>query len=314
MIGSTWSAKSWKVSSRINGTLIVNQQPVIVNNPNMANVYPVINSTEQPVSLMSQGQRMWGMQHLPAGEEPHPTVLMLHGITGDKTNPHRLFVHAARAFAAQGIAAFRFDMRGSGDSEGEFQDMTLASEADDAQAALEWLIGQPWVDASRVGVLGLSLGGMIQSMLAGRNPNLVCGLAYWAAAANGEAFMHVAQHTSEKSGTDTNNLMQKLITDGYVMLWGYPAGLPLIQTFFQEDPLKELENYRGKAIIVHAKYDPIVPVSQADVYAQHFGDRAVVYKLDDDTHTFESPATERQAIELTLEWFKALFSGAAQSI
>lgn len=273
----------------------------------MANSFPIVNSTEQAVSLMSHGQRMWGVLHLPTSAGPLPAVMMLHGITGDKTGSHRLFVHAARAFAAQGIAVFRFDMRGSGDSEGEFQDMTLASEVADAQVALEWLIGRPQIDATRVGVLGLSLGGMIQSVLAGRNPNLICGLAYWAAAANGEAYMHLAQRTSEKNGTDTGTLMQKLAQDGYVMLWGYPVGMPLIQNFFQEDPLKELANYHGKAIIVHDTGDPTVPVSQADVYAQHFGERAVVHKLEDNTHTFETPAIERQAIELTLGWFKALF-------
>ena len=273
----------------------------------MANSYPVINSTEQAIALMSQGQRLWGMLHMPNGSGPHPAVLMLHGLTGDKTGSHRLFVHAARAFAAQGIAAFRFDMRGSGDSEGEFQDITLGSEAADAQAALEWLITRPQIDAVRVGVLGISLGGMIESMLAGRNPNLIRGLVYWAAAANGEAYMHLAQRTSEKSGTDTNNLMQKLAADGYVMLWGYPVGLPLIQNFFNEDPLSELKNYHGPALIVHDTGDPTVPIGQADVYAQHFGDRATVHKLDDATHTFETPAIERQAMDLTLAWFKALF-------
>ena len=274
----------------------------------MANVYPVINSTEQAVSLTSKGQRMWGMLHLPNGSSPRPAVLMLHGLTGDKTGSHRLFVHAARAFAAHGIAAFRFDMRGNGDSEGEFQDMTLGTAVTDAQAALEWLIGQPWVDASRIGVIGLSFGGLVQSMLAGRNPYLICGLAYWAAAADGESFAYMVQRTTEQNGTNPQSLMQKLMADGYFMLWGYPAGLPLVQTFPQQNPLKELASYRGRAIVVHDQGDPIVPVSQADVYAQHFGERAVVYKLDDATHTFETPAIERQAIDLTVSWFKALFS------
>jgi alpha/beta superfamily hydrolase len=276
----------------------------------MANVYPIINATEQPISLMSQSQRMWGVLHLPNSRGPHPVVMMLHGLTGDMTGPHRLFVHAARAFAAQGIAVFRFDMRGSGQSEGEFQEMTLASEVLDAQAALEWLIGRPEIDAARVGVLGLSLGGMVQNMLAGRNPSLVHGLAYWSAAANGDAFMNVAQHTSEKNGTTTDALMQKLAQDGYTMLWGYPLGLSFIQGLFQEqgNSLKELANYHGKAIIVQNTGDPTVPPSQADVYAQHFGERAVLYKLEENTHTFETPSVERQVIDLTLEWFRNLFA------
>jgi alpha/beta superfamily hydrolase len=257
---------------------------------------------------MSQSQRMWGMLHLPNGRGPHPVVMMLHGLTGDMTGPHRLFVHAARAFAAQGIAVFRFDMRGSGQSEGEFQDMTLAGEVLDAQAALEWLIGRPEIDAARVGVLGLSLGGMVESMLAGRNPSLVRGLAYWSAAANNESFINVAEHTSEKNGLSTDALMQKLAQDGFVMLWGYPLGQSFIQNLFKEDSLKELANYHGTAIVIQNTGDPTVLPNQADLYAQHFGDRAVVYKLEENTHTFETPSAEHQAIQLTLEWFKSLFA------
>jgi pimeloyl-ACP methyl ester carboxylesterase len=274
----------------------------------MSNVYPVLNSTERSVSFTNQGERMWGMLHLPAVNRPCPTVILLHGITGDKSSPHRLFVHTARALAARGIAALRFDMRGSGESEGEFQDITLAGEASDAQAALEWLIARPEIDSARVGVLGLSLGGMVASMLAGRNPNLVKGLALWGAAADSGALTNVAQRTAESSGASTDSLMASLMQNGYIMLWGFPCGLPLIQTFLQEQPLEELKNYRGKAIIVHATGDPTVPISQAEVYAAHFGDRAQVYKLEDNTHTFETPPVERQAIGLTVNWFKALFA------
>ncbi len=277
----------------------------------MSNVYQIFNATEQPVSLMSQGQRMWGVLHMPVGAAtPRPAVMMLHGLTGDMVGPHRLFVHAARAFAAQGIAVFRFDMRGSGQSEGEFQDMTLASEVLDAQAALEWLITRPEIDATRIGVLGLSLGGIVQSMLAGRNPSLIHGLVYWSAAADGGAFMNVAQHTSEKNGTSTDALLQKVAQDGYMMLWGFPLGFPFIQNLFQQqdDALRGLANYHGKALIVHNTGDPTVPVGQADLYAQHFGERAEVHKLEENTHTFETPAVERQAIQLTLEWFKRLFA------
>ena len=94
------------------------------------------------------------------------------------------------------------------------------------------------------------------------------------------------------------------------MLWGYPLGLPFIQGLFQEqgNSLKELANYHGKAIIVQNTGDPTVPPGQADVYAQHFGERAVVYKLEENTHTFDTPSVERQVIDLTLEWFKNLFA------
>ena len=274
----------------------------------MTNTYPVLNSIERAVSFQNQGLRMWGMLHLPGASGTHPAVLMLHGITGDKTGSHRLFVHAARAFAAHGIAALRFDMCGSGDSEGEFQDMTLRSEVSDAQVALEWLLGQPQVDGSRLGVLGLSLGGMVTSMLVGHNPHLVRGVAYWAAAANADTITHMAQRTATEGKTTTESLVSALARDGYIMFWRYPLGLPLVQDLIQQQPLEELTHYRGRALIVHSVGDPTVPVSQVDVYASVFGDRAEIYRLEENTHSFENPAAERQAIELTVNWFDRVFS------
>ena len=273
----------------------------------MVNAYPVQNASEQTVSFTCHNQTLWGMLHLPAGAGPYPAVLMLHGFTGDKTGSHRLFVHAARAFAASGMAALRFDMRGSGDSEGEFQDITVAGELDDAQAALDWLAARADIDRARIGLLGLSLGGIIESLLAGRNPARISGLAYWAAAANKDAFTHMTERTAEHNGQSAGSLMETLMNDGYLMLWGYPVGLPFIQTFFQQEPLEALRHYPGTALIIHNTGDPVVPVSQADAYAEHFGSRASVHKLDGDTHTFEPPPNQAQVVELTRKWFAELW-------
>ena len=45
----------------------------------------------------------------------------------------------SRLLARQGIASARFDFLGSGESDGEFQDMTLSGEIADAGAILDWL-------------------------------------------------------------------------------------------------------------------------------------------------------------------------------
>lgn len=273
----------------------------------MTNAYPIRNADELPVTIMNEGQSIRAMLHRPASPAPHPAVLMIHGFTGDKTGPHRLFVHAAREFAAAGISTLRFDMRGSGESEGEFQHVTIASEMSDAQAAFDWLVAQPDIDSHRLALLGLSLGGLLESMLAGRNAAKVAGLVYWSAAANTAVLMHMADQTAERNGTSTASLMDSLATNGYVMVWAYPVGLPFIQTFFQQDPLAELQQYAGEALIVHSANDPIVSVSQSDVYREHFGSRATVHILEDNSHTFDNPPVEQAAIQLTVDWLRNRF-------
>ena len=268
----------------------------------MANQYPVLNASEQAVSFVNQGQRLWGMFHLPATSGPHPAVLMLHGFTATRVESHRFYVHLARALAARGIAALRFDFRGSGDSEGEFQDMTVQGELGDAKAALEWLVGHPNIDSARIGVTGVSLGGMVAALLAGRNPTLVRALALLGAIADPAGFIASRQQELAESGGE--NPLERLMRDGYILFWDYPAGLALVQTIFELNPVEEIANYRGRALIVHNAGDPIVPAGNADWYAGALGDRATLHKLDGQSHVFSEPPIERQVIELAMGWFR----------
>ncbi len=133
--------------------------------------------------ILHQGQRIAAMAHIPEGNGPHPAVMMLHGFTGDKVESHYLFVKTARALAQAGFVALRFDFRGSGESEGRFQDVTIPGEIEDALTVLSWLAEQPYVDVDRLGVLGLSMGGCVAAHVAGADPRIKA-LVLWAAVAD----------------------------------------------------------------------------------------------------------------------------------
>ncbi len=267
----------------------------------MANTYPVLNASEQAVSFENHDQRLWGMLHLPHGAGPHPAVLLLHGLTASRIESHRFFVHLARALAARGIAALRFDFRGSGDSEGEFQDMTAPGELSDAKAGLNWMVAHPALDSARLGVAGVSLGGMIAAQLAGRNPSLIRSLALLAALADPALFAAAAQQTA---GQSSESPLEALARDGYYLLWDYPLGMGFVQTIFEQKPLEDVQRFRGRAIIVHSIGDPTVPVQHAESYQAALGERAVLRKLESASHVFSEPPAERQAIDLTVSWFQ----------
>ena len=59
-----------------------------------------------------------------------PGVVLFHGFTGDRMESHWLFVKCSRALARAGIASLRFDFYGSGESEGEFSEVTLQGETE----------------------------------------------------------------------------------------------------------------------------------------------------------------------------------------
>lgn len=104
-------------------------------------------------------------------------VILAHGFTGLKSETGRLFVVMARALAARGIDALRADFMGSGDSSGNFTDMTPNTEIADLHAIIDWSRRRGY---RRIGVLGLSLGGAVSiCTVAGRPAGEIAALCTW---------------------------------------------------------------------------------------------------------------------------------------
>jgi alpha/beta superfamily hydrolase len=113
-----------------------------------------------------------GVLHVPDDLKPEqkaPAIAMFHGFTGHKSETHRLFVRIARALCSAGFVVLRFDFRGSGDSDGDFEEMTVAGEVSDAEQAITFLSELPGVDEKTVGVIGLSMGGRVAAVLASKD-------------------------------------------------------------------------------------------------------------------------------------------------
>ncbi len=72
-------------------------------------------------------------------------------------------------FAANGYAAIRVDMRGSGDSDGILHDEYLLQEQDDAIEVIAWIARQPWC-TGKIGMMGKSWGAFNSLQVAARRP------------------------------------------------------------------------------------------------------------------------------------------------
>ena len=139
---------------------------------------------EKPITFKVSGEQVVGMLHLPAkGKAKCPAVVCFHGFTGSKTESHRLFVKMARMLAEAGSICLRIDFRGSGDSEGDFSQMTISREIEDARAALKFLRARSDVDPKRIGILGMSMGGMVSAYVLGSDKN-ICTSVLWAPVGN----------------------------------------------------------------------------------------------------------------------------------
>ena len=73
------------------------------------------------------------------------------------------------ALARAGIAGVRVDARGTGDSDGLYDDEYSETELSDAEAVIAWIAAQPWCTGA-VGMMGISWGGFNALQVAARRP------------------------------------------------------------------------------------------------------------------------------------------------
>ncbi len=107
---------------------------------------------------------------LPNGAGPFPAVILIAG-SGAQTRDenvagHPIFRVMAASLAQAGIASFRYDKRGAGQSAGDFDAALISDFAADAGAAFDWLAAQPEINADAVALLGHSEGGLVAPMAA----------------------------------------------------------------------------------------------------------------------------------------------------
>ena len=125
------------------------------------------------VTFDSDGHRLIGVHYLARGEEPKPTVLLLHGCPGLEKN-----LDLAVRLRAAGWNALLFHYRGCWGSAGRYDLRTIPR---DVTAAVDYLAGCPRVDPRRITVVGHSLGGWAAIVTAAREPRLRAVAVYGAA-------------------------------------------------------------------------------------------------------------------------------------
>ena len=107
---------------------------------------------ETPFTLRTPRAHLAAVLHRTPGKK---LVILCHGFTGNKAESGRLFVQIARALQKAGINALRFDFMGSGDSSGDFNQMTPNTQIQDALDVLKWARRR----YKKIALLGLSFGG-----------------------------------------------------------------------------------------------------------------------------------------------------------
>lgn len=121
------------------------------------------------------GGRRFCLLHEPAGDAVRGAVVYAHPFAEEMNKSRRMAALGARALAAQGLAVLQIDLRGCGDSDGDFADATWSSWVDDLCAGMAWLAarhpGPRWF-------WGLRAGALLASEAARRSTGEL-GLLWW---------------------------------------------------------------------------------------------------------------------------------------
>ena len=258
----------------------------------------------KPVTFTNDGEQIIGILHVPDDlkkVEKAPAIAMFHGFTGHKSETHRFFIHVARALCNAGYVVLRFDFRGSGDSDGEFEDMTVPKEVSDASRAVDFLSDLTMVNPEKIGVIGLSMGGRVAAILASKDKRIRFVVLYSAALSSlKEKFL----------GQLEKEDLKKLEKGEAVHIGnGWYLKKDFFETVDSPVPLEVLDKIKVPVLIIHGDSDSVVPIDDAQKgyeILKDLNNKNELYIIKGGDHTFTKKEHTQEVIEKTLNWLSSL--------
>lgn len=274
---------------------------------------------ERPLFFMHRGARLYGVLHLP--EPGIPTrragfvlCLPLHD---EGVRAYRALVEFARELACRGFAALLFDYRGCGESEGEFEELSLRTCVEDIRAATDLLVKEADVDS--YGLLGLRLGATAAAIAAAESASSepISRLVLWSPVADTKGYFRDllrARLFTEfcafgRAESTRQQLTATLEAGEAVDLQGYRVGTRLYQECVLGDPLEGVGSYRGEALILdvltRTGRDKSIPRLWQAISA---GNNRTAFKAVEGFPFWEVPrvASPAAVYDATLRWLESL--------
>lgn len=189
-------------------------------------------------------------------DQPLPGVVLITGSSPQNRDhsphpsvPYRLFRQIADALSRRGIAVLRMDDRGCGCSGGgPVKSATTAERADDIRAGIYYLKDRKEINGNRIGLIGLSEGGIIAPMIAITDSSIIAIVLMAGSATTGDVILDFQDGMGWRGSVES------------LSEWH--------QFFIEYDPLPTAEMVRCPVLILHGDQDKHVPVEHANILAE----------------------------------------------
>lgn len=248
------------------------------------------SAKSQSLTIDGDHGKLSAVLQTPDSQSKYPLVMILHGFTGSKDS--ELLKDIADNLEAAGIASIRFDFNGHGESEGDFQDMTVPNEIVDAKKVFAYVSSLP--NVTSIGITGHSQGGVITSMLAGElSAKKIKCIVLMAPAP-------ILRDDSIR-GKLFNIEYDPLNPPEYIDFNGHKVGRNYFLTAQTLPIFETAEKFTGPALMIHGTGDTIAPYTYSSVYYKKIYRRGAVELIDGDDHGFTN--NKARVAELAAKFF-----------
>lgn len=244
------------------------------------------------------GHRVASILAVPEGSTDQIVVLCHGFLSGKNSTTNKTLT---RILTERGIATFRFDFFGQGESEGPFKDLTNTLAVGQALAALD-LVRQKGY--RRVGLMGSSFGGLIAILTAAQRPDLAC-LALKC------PVVDFAEELRLEFGEA--DMARWKATDTVPNIMGGTDRIPLRYAFY-EDCLRQIayepaRTITAPTVIVQGDQDEHVPLHQSRKLFEALQAKKHLELLPGADHQFTKGEDFRHMTHVIADWLTSYLTG-----
>jgi dipeptidyl aminopeptidase/acylaminoacyl peptidase len=247
---------------------------------------------EIPLTLECENQQIVGILHLPKEKRKIPLVVLVHGWSANKLGTwSAFFVKAAREFSKNGFAVLRFDFRGSGDSEGGFEDQSITSMLKDLDAVITQVSEKyPEVDNSKVCLIGHSQGAYISFLQATKDKRIRCLVSWMGGLSDVKDFWG-------------KTWLEEIERRGYIYTWlDYKLTKKYVKDSLKYSLVKNYRRIRAPTLFVYGELDDSVPPSEGLKFYKKIKVPKKLVILKELDHVFSGEKVKKHVIRITLQW------------
>jgi pimeloyl-ACP methyl ester carboxylesterase len=218
-------------------------------------------------------------------------LVLCHGMESTRGGTKQTAI--VERFVPAGFNVLRFDFSFVGDSEGEYEDLTVSGEVADALGALDFM---HQFGGSECTLVGSSLGGLVALLAAAQAPHLVSAVAVIAAVADAGIF---TEGLSDKDIAEWRSRGRRRVGSGFLR----PG---FLDDVLRIDAPETMRLLTMPVLVMHGDSDTVVPPSHAAIIRSHVSGPCVVEIFAGVGHRFEEPGALARLLDVLAEWLSGL--------